>query len=252
MDNQCLIIIPAKDPEGYPQGHLDRVYQYILVPACRLAGLTPTRANDPGVADTPLDILQTIIECDLVISDLSAKYPHSLYAFAVRQSMSLPVVMIKDMKTRLSAELQVFEPLEYDDSLRIDTVQKEVEALTELLKKTRAAKSGKNPLISRFDFGSVGGTATGTGSDQEDTPHAAETHLPVISPVPDYVGNPITRQEDLDKLKLGDAVFHINYGKGEILHLNKMAKDKVAKIQFESGTKLLVLVPTGIFRQVNK
>jgi hypothetical protein len=252
MDNRCYIITPVKDPEGYAQGHVDRVFQYILVPACRLAGLTPTRASDPVASDTPMDILRNLIECDIVVADLSAKYPNALYAFAIRQSMSLPVVMIKDAKTRVPAELQVFEPLEYDDSLRIDTVQKEVEALTELLKKTLAAKSDRNPLVSRFDFGSVGGSATGAGSDQEEAPHHTESSLPVISPVPDYVGNPITRQEDLDKLKQGDSVFHINYGKGEILSLSRMAKDKVVKIQFESGTKLLVLVPTGIFRQVNK
>lgn len=250
MDNRCLIIMPVRDSEGYAQGHVDRVFQYILVPACRLAGLVPTRANDPAASDTPMDILRNIIECDIVVTDLSAKHPNSLYAFAIRQSMNLPVVMIKDIKTRVQAELQVFDPLEYDDSLRIDTVQREVEALTELLKKTLAAKSERNPLLSRFDFGSVGGAATGAVSDQVDTPHHTESSLPVISPIPDYVGNPITLQEDLDKLKQGDSIFHINYGKGDIISLSKMAKDKVVKIQFESGTKLLVLVPTGIFRQI--
>lgn len=246
MDNKCLIIMPEKDPEGYPKGHCDRVYQYILVPACGYAGLTPARANDAAASDSPMDILRNIIESDIVICDLSAKTPNSLYGFAIRQSMGLPVIMIKDAKTRVSAELQVFEPMEYDDSLRIDTVQKEIEALSEILKKTRAAKSDRNPLISRFDFGSVGG-----GSAHADEPvHKEESHLPVISPVPSYVGGPITQQEELDKLKAGDFVFHINYGKGEIKSLSKMGKDKMAKIQFESGSKLLVLIPSGIFRKI--
>jgi hypothetical protein len=247
MDNKCLIIMPEKDPEGYPKGHCDRVFQYILVPACGYAGLTPARANDSAASDTPMDILRSIIESDIVICDLSAKTANSLYGFAIRQSMSLPVVMIKDVKTRVSAELQVFEPMEYDDSLRIDTVQKEIETLSELLKKTRASKSDRNPLISRFDFGSVGGSA----AQADEAVHKEESHLPVISPVPSYVGSPITQQEDLDKLKMGDSIFHINYGKGEVKSLSKMGRDKMAKIQFESGTKLLVLIPSGIFRKIN-
>lgn len=239
--------MPERDPEGYPKGHCDRVFQYILVPACGYAGLTPAKATD-FAGDSPMDILRTIIESDMVICDLSAKTPNALYGFAIRQSMSLPVVMIKDIKTRVSAELQVFEPMEYDDSLRIDTVQREVETLSELLKKTRAAKSERNPLISRFDFGSVGG-GVGTGQAEE-VVHKEESHLPVISPVPSYVGAPIKEQEELDKLKMGDFIFHINYGQGEVKSLSKMGRDKMAKIQFESGSKLLVLVPTGIFRQV--
>ena len=246
MDNKCLIIMPVTDPDGYAKGHFGRVFQYILVPACRLAGLTPALAGDPAASDTPMDILQQIIECDVVIADLSAKNPHSLYGFAIRHSMNLPVTMIKDVKTRVAAEIQVFEPFEYDDSLRIDTVQKEIETLTELLKKARAAKSERNPLLSRFGFES-----SGNESAPEDQVHKDDSHLPVISPVPDYVGNPITKQEELDKLKPGDSIFHISYGKGEVLGLNKMAKDKLAKIQFESGTKLLLLAPTGIFRKIN-
>jgi len=159
--------------------------------------------------------------------------------------MNLPVTMIKDVKTRVAAEIQVFEPFEYDDSLRIDTVQKEIETLTELLKKARADKSDRNPLLTRFGFES-----SGSEGAQEEV-HKEDSHLPVISPVPDYVGSPITKQEDLDKLKPGDSIFHISYGKGEVLGLNKMAKDKLAKIQFESGTKLLLLAPTGIFRKIN-
>ncbi len=246
MDNKCLIIMPEKDPEGYPKGHCDRVYQYILVPACGYSGLTPARATD-FAGDGPMDILRSIIESDMVICDLSAKTPNSLYGFAIRQSMSLPVVMIKDVKTRVSAELQVFEPMEYDDSLRIDTVQKEIESLSELLKKARASKSERNPLISRFDFGSV----RQAGSDSSEEVHKEESHLPIISPVPSYVGSPITQQEELDKLKAGDFVWHINYGRGEVKSLSKMGRDKMAKIQFESGTKLLVLIPSGIFRKIN-
>ena len=249
MEKRCLIIMPIGDPEGYAQGHFNRVFQYILVPACRLAGFTPTRADDPAASDTPMDILRNIIECEMVICDLSSKNPNALYAFAIRQSMNLPVKLIHDLKTRLSVEIQAFGPLEYDDSLRIDTVQKEVETLTELLTQAFATKGERNALLSRFDFGST--RADTDSSPPDETIHKEESSLPVISPLPDYVGKPITQQEELDKLKTGDYIFHINYGKGEVSSVNKMAKERIAKIHFESGSRLLVLAPSGIFRRIN-
>ena len=59
------------------------------------------------------------------------------------------------------------------------------------------------------------------------------------------------RDEEIDKLKVGDFIFHINYGKGEIRTIKKMAKDKISEIHFESGSKILVLVTSGFFRKIN-
>jgi len=238
--------MPKTDPEGYAKGHSGRVYQYIVVPACRFAGFSPSRADDPIASDTTMDILKNIIEYEMVICDLSAKFPLALYAFAIRQALNLPVTLMHDAKTRIAVELQAFGTVEYDDSLRIDTVQNEIEALSGLLTHTFANKPERNSLLNRLDIAA----APSESSDTDNEIQKAESHLPVISPVPDYVGDPILEMEGLDALKAGDAVFHINYGKGEIKSVNKMAKDKVAKIVFDSGSKLLVLVPSGIFRKI--
>jgi hypothetical protein len=46
MDNRCFVIMPQGEPNGYPQGHFNRVYDYVIVPACRAAGYWPTRADN--------------------------------------------------------------------------------------------------------------------------------------------------------------------------------------------------------------
>jgi len=43
----------------------------------------------------------------------------------------------------------------------------------------------------------------------------------------------------------------MNYGKGEIGSIKKMAKDKIAEFHFESGTKMLVLGTSGVLRKIN-
>ncbi len=255
MEKKCFIIMPASDPDGYAQGHFNRVYQYIIVPACRLAGFSPARADDPAANDTPLDILRKIIESEIAICDLSSKNSNALYGFTIRHAINLPVTLIKDLKTPVLFDIQEFDLLEYDESLRIDTVQKEIEALSEVLTKTFANKAVINSLLSRFNIGSAPLIETPTyvtePKNQEENPKK-ESHIPVITDLPDFVGDPIMKMEEFDKLKVGGFLFHMNYGKGEIESISKMAKDKIVKMQFESGSKLLVLTPSGVFRKINE
>jgi len=254
MEKKCFIIMPHADPDGYAKGHIGRVYQYIFVPACRFAGFSPVRMDDPLIPETPMDIINTIIESDIVLCDFSSNDPHALYGFAIRQSMGLPIILMKDLKTILTANIPEYEVLEYDESLRIDTVQTEIETLSEALKKSFANKSEPNSLLSRLNIHSSQAMATipeliSPHSSGEEETEKHESHLPVISPLPEFVGDPLS-QHDIDKLKVGDSIFHINYGKGEILTINKQTKDSLVKIRFDVGSKLLVVVPSDIFRKV--
>lgn len=68
MEKNCFIILPSGDPEGYSQGHVNRVYQYVIVPACRLADFSPVRVDDPSIV-SPGDIINTIVESSVAICD---------------------------------------------------------------------------------------------------------------------------------------------------------------------------------------
>ncbi|MBL7848218.1 MAG: hypothetical protein JNL40_12175 [Cyclobacteriaceae bacterium] len=245
MEKRCLIILPKTDPEGYPKGHFNRVYQYIVVPACRFAGFTPSRADDPIASDTSMDILKNIVEYEVVLCDLSSNFPLSLYGFAIRQGLNLPAALMHDTKSRIAMELKAMGAVEYDESLRIDTVQNEIEALSKVLTQTFDNRPERNSLLNRLEIGTP--PPAEAPSQTVDVP---EAHLPVISPIPDDVGEPMLKLEELNALQSGDEVFHINYGKGKIKVVSKMAKDKVARIEFDSGSKLLVLIPSGIFRKI--
>jgi hypothetical protein len=257
MEKKCFIILPLNEPDGYPKGHFNRVYQYIIVPACKLAGFSPQRASDPTVLDSPLDIINLLIESDIVLCDLSSNDPHALYGFAIRQATSLPVTLMKDLKTTVLANIPEYDKVEYDESLRIDTVENEIEVLGEALKKAFALHTATNPLISRLNIKSAEVIEAHpipayveiplTPSQAED--EKKENALPIISPLPDFVGEPLT-QHEIDHLKVGDFIFHMNYGKGEIITINHKTKDILAKVQFDSGSKLLVLMTSDIFRKI--
>lgn len=258
MDNRCFIVMPTSEPAGYAQGHFGRVYDYIIVPACRTAGYWPTRAD--GVNhESKLDIVKDIIDSEIVLCDLSTNDPTSLYVLAVRQALQLPVTLLKDLKTLASFDTSVFNMVEYDDSLRIDTVQKATEVLGNALKTTVEKKTARHELLDRLSIALPPVVAPTINMEApsmavEEEPQAEEpekkSHLPVIFPVPNYVGEFLSEAQ-LDKVKGGDVLFHINHGKGTVSLVKKMGKDKFANIQFESGTKLLSLGIVGIFRKVN-
>ena len=260
MEKQCFVMMPVSDQEGYALGHFKRVYEYIIVPACRAAGFWPARA-DESIVD-PWDLTRNIIDSDLTICDLSARTQNVLYGLAIRQALSVPVTILKDIKTQ-SADILEFGAVEYDESLRIDTVQNAIQALSEALKSSFDNKGEYSTILNRLRIGpgqlalanqgqSTDSTALAhTPEGQEENISMHESALPIISPLPDDVGDVIT-QGDIDKMKVGDFLFHINYGKGELKSVKVMGKDKLASVHFEAGSKTLVLATAGYFRRINK
>jgi hypothetical protein len=264
MENRCFIIMPPGEPSGYLQGHFNRVYDYVVVPACGAAGYWPTRSDNAAQAN-PLDVVKDIIDSEIVLCDLSANNSNALYGLAVRQSLDLPITLIKDMKTIVIFGANDFGLIEYDESLRIDTVQKAIEDLSSALKKAVETKKERHQLLNRLSIGLPQLTVQSTivesdisnSSVSEDIPthkeepKTKEPTLPKISPLPDYVGEPFTEME-IDKLKAGDFLFHLNYGKGKVNFTKNTGKDRLTSIQFESGTKLLVVAVSDFFRKVSK
>jgi hypothetical protein len=250
MQKKCFVFVPTSDPDGYSKGHFNRVYQYIIVPACKSAGFTPSRADDPDTSLTGSEILKTIIDSDISICDLSTNNSNALYGFTIRYAINLPVILLKDTKTNLKFNFREFEAVEYDESLRIDTVQNEIESLSDMLKKTFANKLEINSLLNRLHIGSLQETEIQNYAAPSEGIEKKESQLPVISPLPDYVSDPITKHEEIEKLKTGDFIFHMNYGKGELKTIKKMGNDKFAEVGFESGSKMLILVTTGVLRKI--
>lgn len=249
--------MPSGDPAGYAPGHVNRVYDYIIVPACRAAGFWPERADNPNTDNSTLDTIKNMIDSDIAIGDLSGNNSNALYGLAVRQGLSLPIILVKDLKTQLNFYSQDLSVVEYDDSLRIDTVQKEVESLKNTLEKTFNSKAATHALLNQLNIGpsqikpsiSVP-DVTPVFEPLIENPEPKEKPLPVISPLPEYVGESLT-ELDIEKIKVGDAVFHMNHGKGQIKTARKIGKDKMADVLFESGAKTLVLSTSGILKKVN-
>ncbi|HCW08028.1 MAG TPA: hypothetical protein DGG95_11765 [Cytophagales bacterium] len=254
--------MPSGEPIGYPQGHVNRVYDYVIVPACRLAGVWPSRMDTTTYKD-PFELVKEIIDSEMVLCDISAGNNNALYGLAIRFALNLPVMLVKDSKSFASFDASEMGGIvEYDETLRIDTVQKATEVLSEALKKAIELKSEKHSLLYKLGVGipqpepvitipepTFTAPEVVEEAQPEEEVKPKEPRLPIISPLPDYVGDPFT-DEQIEKLKAGDSLFHLNYGKGKINFIKKMDKDKLASIVFDTGTKLLVLAATDFYRKI--
>ena len=140
---KCFIVMPISDQDGYEKSHFTRVYNHLIKPACERAGFEPIRADDEVKTNyIALDIVKKIIDSDIVLCDLSGKNPNVLYELGIRQAFNKKVVLIKDKKTGRIFDIQGFRTIDYDESLRIDEVEKGISQISTALKETFQSNDG--------------------------------------------------------------------------------------------------------------
>lgn len=278
---ECFVIMPISNNPNYSDGHFDRVYNHLIVPACEIAGFKAVRADE--IINTnyiALDIIKRIIESEMAICDLSSQNPNVLYELGIRQAFNKPVTLLKDKDTKRIFDIQGFRDFEYDSNLRIDNVQIEVENLAELIANTYKTQGEEiNSLVSLLSISPA--------KLKENKKISTETELilnslsildkkiailernnsneryyaqPVRSEIikeklqkeeiyPSNVGQILSRNEII-QLKPDDIIFHTRFGYGKIISIVEIEgttlKRHRGQIEFESGIKNLLLEMSGI------
>lgn len=272
MEKTCFIIMPISDSDNYPSGHFSRVYEHIIKPACDIAGFRTIRADDIMTTNLiALDIVKNIINCDMALCDLSSRNPNVLYELGIRQAFNLPVTLMKDFKTDRIFDIQGFRDLEYDESLRIDTVETTVNDLSELLKNTYENKSKEiNSLIGLLGIEPAKiSDRTKISADTElilNTLSNLEKRITRIEPktayentknefthIPSNVGDYLT-PEEIKNLAIDDEIYHSKYGLGKITSIKKAtnSNNHIGGIKYNNGARgsYLLEVSTNQFRKV--
>jgi hypothetical protein len=114
------------------------------------AGYTPLRADEVRKTNyIVVDILRSILSADLALCDLSGRNPNVLFELGIRQSFNLPCFLIKDVSTERIFDIQGLRHIEYDQTLRVDSVNKSLKEMVKGIKETAAATNEDvNSLIS--------------------------------------------------------------------------------------------------------
>lgn len=138
----CFVIMPISDHPDYTQGHFKRVYEYIIKPACHKAGYEAIRADDTvKTNDIVSDIIKKIIDSDMAICDMSSRNPNVFYELGLRHAFNLKTTLIKDKKTSRAFDIAGLRSVEYDESLRVDEVEKAISAIANAITETESMNS---------------------------------------------------------------------------------------------------------------
>ena len=138
----CFVIMPISDHPDYAPGHFKRVYEYIIKPACQKAGYEAIRADDTSKTnDIVSDIIKKIIDSDMAICDMSSRNPNVFYELGLRHAFNLKTTLIKDKKTVRTFDITGLRSVEYDEDLRVDEVEKAIEAIADAIEETEKMTS---------------------------------------------------------------------------------------------------------------
>lgn len=146
---KCFVMMPIADHKDYPVGHFQRVYDFLIKPACEKAGLEPYRADDNKASDMiMLDILQKLVECDMAICDISSRNANVFFELGLRQAFNKKTILITDGLQSAPFDISGLRHISYSADLRVDTVAKEVPAIANMLFETEKLEDNKvNSII---------------------------------------------------------------------------------------------------------
>lgn len=139
----CFVIMPISDAQGYDPGHFGRVYEHVLRPAIVEAGFMPIRADDTNKTDyIVVGIIQRVVDSAMVLCDYSARNPNVMYELGIRHAFNLPVTLVRDRRTDKVFDIQGLRYSDYDESLRVDSVQKDITKIAKAIRETATAEAG--------------------------------------------------------------------------------------------------------------
>lgn len=146
----CFVIMPFSGTSEYEPGHFDRVYEYLIKPACAIANFEPIRGDDSKASNMiMLDVLRNIIDCDMAICDLSSINANVFYELGLRQAFDKKTILIRDGLHAVPFDLLGFRYVPYSPSLRVDTVKSEIQEIASMLLDTHNdSKLDANSIVS--------------------------------------------------------------------------------------------------------
>jgi len=120
MSNRAFIIQQVGAKDSSERKRADEIYNFIIAPAVRDAGLEPYRADldmSPGAITTRM--LSELLSARVVIADLTGRNPNVFYELGITHSFARPLILIADSSRTLpfdTKDERVIELGEYPSS----------------------------------------------------------------------------------------------------------------------------------------
>lgn len=160
----AFVICPIGKDGSASRVNSDRLLKYVIRNVMEALGYTVDRADqisEPGIITN--QIVDKIINCDVLIADLSEGNPNVFYELAIRHGLKKPFIHMINANEKIPFDNAQVRTIQFDLT-DLDSVDS---AKTELEKQVKAIESGKSnaesPISVAFDLESLKGSGN---SDQ--------------------------------------------------------------------------------------
>jgi hypothetical protein len=185
---ECFVIMPISNQIGYEANHFQFVYEDIIIPAIRLAGMEEKRADNAKNTNLiQLDIVNSIINTPMAVCDMSAKNPNVFYELGMRQAFDKPTVLMRDEDTEAPFDISGLRYVTYSKNMSHRSVKKAIEELSQAISDTYAKRDDKSEVNSMIRLLELKSPAKLENTEVSDT-----KRLEIL--------NNISMQEVLDKI----------------------------------------------------
>lgn len=123
MERKCFLIAPIGEDGSEARKRTDKLEKRILAPVLKDLGISIIRADripDPGMITR--QIMENLVHCDLVISDITESNPNVFYEMGIRHVLRSPIIHMKFSGYRIPFDNSDFRAVDY--SFDVDAVEK--------------------------------------------------------------------------------------------------------------------------------
>jgi hypothetical protein len=124
VEKFCGFIMPISGMDNYPEEHWSRIKDILWEIANAAAGGLNICCEDPEVVSTDFSnpdvksvIFDNLFSIPIVICDVSGNNPNVLYELGLRVAFDMPVIIIKDKRTKFSFDIASLLTIVYSDDL---------------------------------------------------------------------------------------------------------------------------------------
>lgn len=142
MTQECFLICPIGSEDSDERKNSDKLLKHVLTPVAQETGYTLVRADrmsESGLITT--QILNKIIDCPLVIADLSGGNPNVFYELALRHAVQKPYIQLIQDKERVPFDVSGVRTIHYD----LGDLDKVEQTKIEIASQIKTIQSGHLP-----------------------------------------------------------------------------------------------------------
>ena len=127
---ECFVICPLGDKSSDTRKRSDKMLKYVFEPVLESKKYKTIRADQiPKVGIITTQIIKLIMDCDLVIADLTDSNPNVFYELAIRHSIRKPYIQVITKGQKIPFDLSAIRTIEIDlqDLDSVEIAKKELE-----------------------------------------------------------------------------------------------------------------------------